>query len=95
MLAAKSILGRLGVLQTNTQENSNGRQLLAQPAAQPLQAAVLALPLAGNLNPDSLIPVVVQPRPISSVAYSAPHTGNGQTLADSVAAGLMRGRGGA
>ena len=55
------MLDRLGVPQTNTQENSTGQQLLAQPAAQPPQAAVLALPLAGNLNPDKLVPVVVQP----------------------------------
>ena len=58
MLAAKSMLGRLGVPQTNDHENSRGSQLLAELAAQPSPATALALPFQGNLNPGALIPVV-------------------------------------
>ena len=77
MLAAKSMLGRLGVPQTNDHENSRGSQLLAELAAQPSPATALALPFEGNLNPGALIPVVVQPRLLSGAAYTAPHTCTG------------------
>ena len=80
VLAAKSILDRLGVPQTNTQENSTGQQLLARPAVQPPCAAALALPFEGNLNPAALIPVVVQPRLLNAAAYTSPQTGNGRVL---------------
>ena len=59
------MLGRLGVPQTNDHENSNGAQLLAEPAAQPPPTTALALPFQGNLNPGALMPVVVQPRLLS------------------------------
>ena len=75
MLAAKSMLGRLGVPQTNDHENSRGSQLLAEPAAQLPPATALALPFEGNLNTGALMPVVVQPRLLSGAAYTAPHTG--------------------
>ena len=45
-------------------------------------------------NPGALIPVVVQPRLISSAVYNAPQTGNGRVLTNPVAAGLLRGRSG-
>ena len=66
MLAAKSMLGRLGV-QTNEQENSTRSQLLAGPPA-----TATALPFEGNLNPGALIPVVVQPRllPVRTDAHT-------------------------
>ena len=68
MLAAKSILDRLGIDQTNDDENSTGQQLYAQPATQLPRAAALALTFQGNLRPDALMPVVVQPRLINSAA---------------------------
>ena len=95
MLAAKSMLGRLGVPQTNDHENSRDSQLLAELAAQPSPATALALPFEGNLNPGALIPVVVQPRLLSGAAYTAPHTGAERNIPNPVPAGLMRGRGGA
>ena len=96
MLAAKSMLGRLGVPQTNDQENSTRSQLLAGPAAQPPPATATALPFEGNFNPGALIPVVVQPRLLlSGAAYTAPNTGAERHLPNLVPAGLMRGRGGA
>jgi hypothetical protein len=95
MLTAKSMLGRLGVPQTNDQENSTGSQLVAEPAAQPPPATALALPFEGNLNPGALIPVVVQPRLLSGAGYTAPHTGAERNIPNPVAAGLMRGRRGA
>ena len=95
MVAAKSMLGRLGVPQTNDHENSRGSQLLAELAAQPSSATALALTFEGNLNPGALIPVVVQPRLLSGAAYTAPHTGAERNIPNPVPAGLMRGRGGA
>ena len=95
MLAAKSMLGQLGVAQTNDHENSNGSQLLAEPTAQPPPATALTLPFQGNLKPGTLMPVVVQPRLLSGVAYTAPHTGAERNLLNPVPAGLMRSRGGA
>ena len=91
-VAAKSMLDRLGVPQTNEQENSAGCQLLAEPAAQPASAAALALPFQGNLRPNALIPVVVQPRLINAAAYTAPHAGNGRGLSNPGPAELLRGR---
>ena len=95
MLAAKSMLGRHGVPQTNHHKNSIGSQLLAEPAAQPPPATALALPFQGNLNPGALIPVVVQPRLLSGAAYTAPYTGAERNLPSPLPAGLMRDRGGA
>ena len=95
MLAAKSMLGRLGVPQTNEHENSRGSQLLAELAAQPSPATALALPFEGNLNPGALIPVVVQPRLLSGAAYTAPHTGAERNSANPLPAGLTLGCGGA
>ena len=89
------MLGRLGVPQTNDHENSNGSQLLAEPAAQLPPATALALPFEGNLNTGALMPVVVQPRLLSGAAYTAPHTGAERNIPNPVPAGLMRGRGGA
>ena len=66
MLAGKSIISRLGIPQTNEQENLYGQQLLPQPATQLPHAVATALPLPGNLNPGTLIPVIVQPRLIAS-----------------------------
>ena len=94
MLAGKSIISRLGIPQTNEQENLYGQQLLPQPATQLPHAVATALPFPGNLNPGTLIPVIVQPRLISSAVYNAPQTGNGRVLTNPVAAGLLRGRGG-
>ena len=73
VLAAKSMLERLGIDQTNDQENSAGQQLLAQPLALPPCATAAALPLEGNIRPDVLLPGVVQPRLIAGATYSAPH----------------------
>ena len=95
MLAAKSMLGRLGVPQTNGHENSNGAQLLAEPAAHPPPATALALPFQGNLNPGALMPVVVQPRLLSGAADRAPHTGAERNSANPLPAGLTLGCGGA
>ena len=61
-LVAKSIFDRLGIDQTNDEENSTGQQLFAQPATQLPRVAALALTFQGNLRPDALMPVVVQPR---------------------------------
>ena len=55
------MLERLGIDETEAQEN-HGPQLLAQPPAMLPHAAAAALPFEGNLQPDRLLPVVVQPR---------------------------------
>jgi hypothetical protein len=94
LAANKSILDRLGIDETIEQENSTGQQLLARQAVQPPCAAAFALPFYGNLNPAALIPVVVQPRLLNAAAYTSPQTGNGRVLANPVAEGLLRGRGG-
>ena len=86
VLAAKSVIDRLGIDQTNDQDNSAGPQLLAQPAVQPPQQVALAVPSEGNLNPNALMPVVVQPRLMSSAAYTAPYTGAGRVIANAVPA---------
>ena len=67
-VAAKSMLYQLGVPQTNEQENLMGSQLVAEPAVQPASPSVaaFALPFQGNLRPDALVPVVVQPQLITS-----------------------------
>ena len=95
MLAAKSILERLGINETETQENSAGPQLLVQPLAQPPRAVTAALPLEGNLNLNALMPVIVQPRLMSSAAYTAPHTGAGRDITNPVPAERLLGGGGA
>jgi hypothetical protein len=95
LAANKSILDRLGIDQTIEQENLLGPQLLSQPVVQPPPAVATALPLEGNLNPNALVPVIVQPRLLSAAIYSAPHTGNGRHISNPVAAGLLRGRGSA
>ena len=95
VLAAKSIFDRLGIDQTNDDENSTGQQLYAQPATQLPRAAALALTFQGSLRPDALMPVVVQPRLINSAAYTAPHAGDARVLANPVREELLRGRGGA
>ena len=92
MLAAKSILERLGVDPTIEQENSTGQQLLAQSGMQQPPAVAHALPFAGNLNISTLMPVVVQTRLLNAAVCSAPHTRNGRVLANPVAAELLRGR---
>ena len=91
-VAAKSMLDRLGVPQTDEQEDSTGSQLISEPAVQPGSAAAFALPFQGNLRPDALIPVVVQPQLISAAEYTAPHAGIGRDLWNPVRAELLRGR---
>ena len=73
MLAAKSILERLGIDATNHRETSAGQQQLAQPQALQPCATVNALPLEGNVRPDALLPVVVHTRLIAGATYTAPH----------------------
>jgi len=94
LAANKCILDRLGIDRTIEQENFTGQQVLARPVVQPPCAAALALPFEGNFNPAALIPVVVQPRLLNAAAYTSPQTGNGRVLANPVASGLLRGRGG-
>ena len=76
-VAAKSILDRLGIDQTNEQENSLGSQLLAQPPPLQPRAAAAALPFEGNLRPAALLPVIVQPRLVSGATFTAPLSGQG------------------
>ena len=94
VLAAKSILERLGMDATNEQENSAGRQQLAQPRELQPCATVNALPLEGNLRPDALLPVVVHTRLIAGATCMTPHVERGRDLANHMHAQLLNGRGG-
>ena len=71
-LAAKSIFDRLGIEQSNEDENSGDPQLLAQPVDQQPRLAAPALPFAGNLRPEALLPIIMQPRLIPVAATTAP-----------------------
>ena len=95
MFAAKSIDKQLGVALTELQENSGGPQLLAHAAPQPPHAAAPALPLQGNLRPDALLPVVVQPRLIPGAVYTPPYVGAAHGRSNPVQESFLRGRGGA
>ena len=88
------MLERLGIDQTNDQENSAGQQLLAQPLPLPPCATAAALPLEGNVRPDALVPGVVQPRLIAGATYAAPHAEAGRHLAKPLHIELLRDRGG-
>ena len=93
-VAAKSILERLGIDKTETQENSGDPQLRLQPLAQPLRAVALALPLEGNLRPNALLPVVVQPQQLLGTAYTSPYTGAARGRSNPIIARMLGGRGG-
>ena len=88
------MLERLGIDQTNDQENSAGKQLLAQPLPLPPCMTAAVLPLEGNIRPDALVPGVVQPRLIAGATYTAPHAEAVRHLANPLHAELLRGRGG-
>ena len=88
-MAAKPIDNRLGSNLTESQENSPG---LAQMAAQPPYTVASALPLLGNLRPEVLLPVVVQPQLMTSTAYTAPHAGAARSRAIPIPGLVLRGR---
>ena len=71
MLAAKSINDQLGIDLAENLENSEAFQLHVQPLEQSRCAVVTALALTGNLRPEVLLPVIVQPRLMPSTAYTA------------------------
>ena len=87
------MLERLGIDETEEEEN-HGPQLLAQPLAMPPHAAAAALPFEGNVQPDRLLPVVVQSQLILSATYTSPHTGAARGRSNPVVARMLRGRGG-
>ena len=87
------MLERLGIDEAEELENYTP-QLLAQPPAMPPHAAAAALPFEGNLRPDRLLPVVVQPQLIHSATYTSPHTGAARGRSNPVVARMLRGRGG-
>ena len=85
VLAGKPIIDRFGVPETNEQDNSTGQQLLnMQPGFQLPRQVAHALPFAGNLSMDALMPVVVQPPLLNTMVYSASHADNGWALANLV-----------
>ena len=88
------MLERLGIEETEEQENSGGDQLLAQPLAQPPRAVAAALPFEGNLRPAALLPVVVQPRQLMGAAFTSPYTGGARGRANPVVARVWSSRGG-
>ena len=93
MLAAKSIHNELGIDLAVLLENAGAPQLLAQTAAQPPHVAALALPLnIGNLRPESLLPVVVQPQLIPSTACTDSRNGAARSRASPIPGLTLRGR---
>ena len=68
-VAAKSNHDELGINQSEFQENYGDPQILAHAIAEQPRAVAHALPLLGNLRPDALLPVVVQPRLVPETAY--------------------------
>ena len=60
-MAEKSNHNELGIDQNEFQENYGDPQVLAHGIAEQPRAVARALPFLGNLRPDALLPVVVQP----------------------------------
>ena len=87
------MLERLGIDETEELENYTP-QLLAQPPAMPPHAVAEALPFEGNLRPDRLLPVVVQPQLIHSATYTSHHTGAARGRCNPLSGSLLRGRSG-
>ena len=94
VLAAKSIDNGLNMDLAEFQENTGGPQLLAQTAARLPCAAATALPLQGNLRPEALLPVIVQPQLIPGAAYTPPNTGAARGRCNPLSGRLLRGRSG-
>lgn len=55
--------------------------------------AAPALPLLGNLKPEALLPVVVQPQLVPGPVYSPPFTVSVCGLSNPVVGRFLRGRG--
>lgn len=74
-VAAKSNHNELGIDQNEFQENAIDPLLSAQTIAEQSRAVAHALPLLGNLRPDALLPVVVQPQLVPGTVYTPPYNG--------------------
>ena len=74
-VAAKSNHNELGIDQNEFQENAIDPLLSAQTIADQSRAVAHALPLLGNLRPDALLPVVVQPQLVPGTVYTPPFIG--------------------
>jgi len=91
-VAEKSNHNELGIDQNEFQENYGDPQALAHAIAEQPCAVARALPLLGNLRPDALLPVVVQPRLIPGQAYTPPFTGTEMGRSDRILGCFLRGR---
>ena len=91
-LAAKSNHNELGIDQNEIPENSMDPLLSAQTIAEQSRAVARALPLLGNLRPDVLLPVVVQPQLVPGTAYTPPYHGAEPGSSDPVLGSFLRGR---
>ena len=74
-VAAKSNHNEFGIDQNEFQENTSDPLLSAHTIAEQSRAVARALPLLGNLRPDALLPVVVQPQLVPGTAYTPPYSG--------------------
>ena len=91
-VAAKSNHNELGIDQNEFQENAIDPLLSAQTIAEQSRAVAHALPLLGNLRPDALLPVVVQPQLVPGTVYTPPYNGAEPGRSYPVLGSFLRGR---